>query len=95
MVTRLDRFVLFPQFDGPPRIAFQVHGGQITFQAGEREHLVHHLKYQHILPEWKAFGDAGLGQAVSRISSMFIDWNYPCILRQLKFQIKPCILDHP
>ena len=45
-------------------ITFQLHLGWFPVQAGEGEHLVHHLKYQHILPEGKAFGDAGFGQAI-------------------------------
>jgi hypothetical protein len=63
MPPRLDRFVFFPEFNGPFRVTFQVHIGRVSFQAVQGEHFVHHLEDQHILPEWEAFGDAGFGKA--------------------------------
>jgi hypothetical protein len=56
--------MLLSKLNGPLRIAFQVDVGRIPLQAGEREHLVHHLEDQHILPEREPVGDAGFGQAV-------------------------------
>jgi len=64
VVASPDVLVLFPQFNGPIRIALQVDERGNPFQTHQGIHLVHDLEDQGALVEGKAFGDAGFGDAV-------------------------------
>jgi hypothetical protein len=64
MIAGLDILVLFPEFDGPFRIAFQVDEGGNSFQSHQSVHLVHHLEDQGAFVKGKTFGNTRFAYAV-------------------------------
>ena len=50
VVARSDARMLFPQFDGALRIAFQVHRFE-QIERGQSEHLAHDTEHEHIRAE--------------------------------------------
>ena len=53
VVSGPDVIVLFPQFDGLLRVAFQVPLGQVSIQTSQSEHYFHHLKTSTPCPNGK------------------------------------------
>lgn len=63
VVTGPDGRILFTQFNGPFRIAFQ-RQAPVAIEVGEGKHFTHHFENQRGLIKRKLFGYPGFGHAI-------------------------------